>query len=73
MADSRAKFAKFPQNTVVELHNSNHYVFLQRPAEVALAMRSFLETRRIVRQPVLPQPVEPHDTTNHHTRAAGRR
>lgn len=73
VADSRAKFAKFPQNTVVELHNSNHYVFLQRPAEVALAMRSFLETRRIVRQPVLPQPVEPHDTTNHHTRAAGRR
>jgi hypothetical protein len=36
-------------------------------------MRSFLETRRIVRQPVLPQPVEPHDTTNHRTRAAGRR
>jgi len=42
VADSRAKFARFPQNTVVDLHGSNHFVFLQRPTEVARAMRSFL-------------------------------
>jgi pimeloyl-ACP methyl ester carboxylesterase len=42
VADSRAKFARYPQNTVVDMHGSNHFVFLQRPTEVARAMRSFL-------------------------------
>jgi non-heme chloroperoxidase len=73
VADSRMKFARFPQNTVVDLHGSNHYVFLQRPTQVARAMRSFLSTQRIVRQPDFPQPADPHDTINQHTRAAGRR
>jgi non-heme chloroperoxidase len=73
VADSRAKFARFPQNTVVDVRGANHFVFLQRPTEVARAMRSFLSTRGIVRQRVSPQPVEPHDTTNQRTSAAGRR
>jgi pimeloyl-ACP methyl ester carboxylesterase len=42
VADGRRRFARFPQNTIVELHGSNHYVFLQRPGEVARAMRTFL-------------------------------
>jgi len=73
VADSRAKFARFPQNTVVDVRGANHFVFLQRPAEVARAIRSFLSSQRIVRQAVLHQSVEPHDTTNQHTSAAGRR
>ena len=73
VADSRAKFARFPRNTVVDVHGANHFVFLQRPAEVAQGMRAFLSSGRFVRQSVLPQSVEPHDTTNQHTSAAGRR
>ena len=73
VADSRAKFARFPQNTVVDVHGVNHFVFLQRPTEVARAMRSFLSSRRFVRQSLLTQSVEPHDTTNQHTSAAGQR
>jgi non-heme chloroperoxidase len=73
VADSRAKFARFPQNTVVDVHGANHFVFLQRPAEVARAMRSFLSNQRLVRQPASLQSVEPHDTTTQHTSAAGRR
>ena len=46
VADSRAKFARFPQNTVVDVHGGNHFVFLQRPTEVARAMRAFLSSRR---------------------------
>lgn len=45
VADSRAKFARFPQNTIVDVHGGNHYVFLQHPTEVARAMRSFLSSR----------------------------
>jgi non-heme chloroperoxidase len=44
VADSRARFARFPQNTIVNLHGGNHYIFLQRPQEVARAMRAFLAT-----------------------------
>jgi len=47
VADSRARFERFPQNTVVEVHGANHFVFLQRPAEVAQAMRSFLSSGRV--------------------------
>jgi pimeloyl-ACP methyl ester carboxylesterase len=47
VADSRAKFARFPQNTVVEVRGANHFVFLQRPAEVARAMRSFLSNGHV--------------------------
>jgi pimeloyl-ACP methyl ester carboxylesterase len=42
VTDSRTRFERFPQNTVVEVHGANHFVFLQRPAEVARAMRAFL-------------------------------
>jgi len=45
VADSRARFERFPQNTVVEVHDANHFVFLQRPTEVARAMRAFLSGR----------------------------
>ena len=51
VADSRTRFERFPQNTVVEVHGANHFVFLQRPAEVARAMRAFLSGR-----PVTPTP-----------------
>ncbi len=42
VADSRATVARFPQNRILEIHDGNHYIFLQRPAEVARAMRAFL-------------------------------
>jgi pimeloyl-ACP methyl ester carboxylesterase len=42
VADSRARIARFPQNTIVDLHGGNHFIFLQRPAEVARVMRQFL-------------------------------
>ena len=45
VADSRGRFARFPQNTVIEVNGANHYVFLQRPSEVAHAMRAFLSGR----------------------------
>jgi non-heme chloroperoxidase len=46
VADSRARFARFPQNTIVDLHGGNHYIFLQRPQGVARAMRAFLAGQR---------------------------
>ena len=73
VADSRAKFARFPQNTVVDVHGVNHFVFLQRPTEVARAIRSFLSRQRIVRQAVPSQSVEPHVTTSQRTSATARR
>jgi len=42
--DSRSKIARFPQNTVVDLHGGNHFIFLQQPRAVARAMRAFLST-----------------------------
>jgi pimeloyl-ACP methyl ester carboxylesterase len=45
VAESRARFARFPQNTVVDVHGGNHFIFLQRPEEVARAMRVFLSGR----------------------------
>jgi len=42
VAESRARVARFPQNTVVDVHGGNHFIFLQRPGEVARAMRAFL-------------------------------
>jgi pimeloyl-ACP methyl ester carboxylesterase len=44
IADSRSRIARFPQNTVVNLHGGNHFIFLQRPGEVAQAMRAFLSS-----------------------------
>lgn len=51
VADSRARFSQFPQNKVVDLHGGNHFIFLQRPAEVARAMRAFLSGKRIAPPP----------------------
>ena len=42
VADSRGRIAAFSQNTVVDVHGGNHFIFLQRPREVARAMRAFL-------------------------------
>jgi len=42
VAESRARVARFPQNRVVDVHGGNHFIFLQRPREVARAMRAFL-------------------------------
>lgn len=42
VADARRRFASFPQNTVVEISGGNHFLFLQRPVEVARVMRDFL-------------------------------
>ena len=43
VADSRTRVGRLPQFQVVDVHGSNHYVFLQHPREVAEAMRTFLE------------------------------
>ena len=45
VADSRARVSRFPQIKVVEVRGGNHYIFLQRPTEVARAMRAFLSAR----------------------------
>ena len=42
VADSRSRIGRLPQFRVVDIHGSNHYVFLQRPSAVAEAMRTFL-------------------------------
>jgi hypothetical protein len=39
---SRREFARLPQHTTVDVHGSNHYLFLQHPDQVAVAMRTFL-------------------------------
>jgi pimeloyl-ACP methyl ester carboxylesterase len=44
VADSRARMARLPQFQVVDIHASNHYVFLQHARAVARAMRAFLST-----------------------------
>lgn len=46
VADSRARVARSPQVTVVDVHGGNHFIFLQRPGEVARAMRTFLSGGR---------------------------
>ena len=51
VADSRDRIAGFPQNTVVDLHGGNHFIFLQRPGEVARAMRAFLPSDSSPRRP----------------------
>jgi len=49
IAKSRARFANVPTNEVVGI-SGNHYIFLQHPMKVAVAMRAFLSsdaTRRL--------------------------
>jgi pimeloyl-ACP methyl ester carboxylesterase len=42
VADGRTRMARLPQADIVDVHGSNHYLFLQHPHEVAAAMRTFL-------------------------------
>jgi pimeloyl-ACP methyl ester carboxylesterase len=42
VADSRARIGQFSSYRIVDVHGSNHYLFLQHPREVAAAMRTFL-------------------------------
>ena len=42
VADSRARIGRLPSYRIVDVHGSNHYVFLQHPREVTAAMRAFL-------------------------------
>lgn len=51
VAESRARFARLPQHKVVDVHGGNHFIFLQRPAEVARAMRAFLFGRPLASAP----------------------
>lgn len=44
VTDSRARIGRLPEFQVVDVHGSNHYVFLQHPGEIAEAMRKFLAT-----------------------------
>jgi len=51
VAESRARLARSPQTTVVDVHGGNHFIFLQRPGEVAQAMRTFLSGGPLPRRP----------------------
>jgi non-heme chloroperoxidase len=42
VADSRARVAGLRPYQIVDVHGSNHYLFLQHPRQVAAAMRTFL-------------------------------
>ena len=44
---SETLFRQSGRNEVVELHHSKHYVFLDRPTEVARAIRRFLSTAQV--------------------------
>ena len=51
VADSRARIARLPQYHIVDVHGSNHYVFLQHPREAAAAMRAFLGAQPSTQRP----------------------
>jgi pimeloyl-ACP methyl ester carboxylesterase len=51
VADSRARIARLPQYQTVDVRGSNHYLFLQRPREVATAMRTFLGAQSLPQRP----------------------
>ena len=51
VAESRARIAPFPQNQIVDVHGSNHYLFLQHPRDVAAAMRAFLSSDSVPQRP----------------------
>jgi non-heme chloroperoxidase len=46
VADSRRRVGRLPRYSIVDIHGSNHHLFLQRPGEVAAAMRTFLYRTR---------------------------
>jgi len=47
VAKSETLFGQSGRNEVVEVHHSKHYVFLDRPTEVANAIRRFLGSRTV--------------------------
>jgi pimeloyl-ACP methyl ester carboxylesterase len=51
VADSRATIAQLPQYQIVDVHGSNHYLFLQHPRKVAAAMRAFLGASSLRHRP----------------------
>jgi pimeloyl-ACP methyl ester carboxylesterase len=51
VADSRARIARLPQYQIVDVHGSNHYLFLQYPREAAAAMRAFLGAQSLPQRP----------------------
>jgi pimeloyl-ACP methyl ester carboxylesterase len=51
VADSRARIARLPQYQIVDVHGSNHYLFLQHPREAAAAMRAFLGAQSLPQRP----------------------
>lgn len=51
VADSRRRIARLPSFQIVDVHGSNHYLFLQRPREVAAVMRTFLGARTLPQRP----------------------
>ena len=51
VADARTRIARFPQYQLVDVHGSNHYLFLQHPREVAAAMRTFLRAQSLPQRP----------------------
>jgi len=52
VADSRVRIARLPQYQIVDVHGSNHYLFLQHPREVAGAMRTFLGAPSLRPRPI---------------------
>ena len=51
VADSRARIGQLPSYRIVDVHGSNHYLFLQHPREVTAAMRTFLGEAGIAAAP----------------------
>ena len=49
--DAHARVAKLPNFQIVDIHGSNHYLFLQHPREVAAAMRTFLGAQSLSQRP----------------------
>ena len=45
VTDGHNRFARFSQNEVVDIRGGNHFIFLQRPREVAAIMRRYLGER----------------------------
>ena len=51
VANARGQLAGLPPYQIVDVHGSNHYLFLQHPREVAVAMRTFLEAQSLPQRP----------------------
>lgn len=51
VANARGQLAGLPPYQIVDVHRSNHHLFLQHPREVAVAMRAFLEAQALPQRP----------------------